>query len=69
MATRKDNAARKRSPSVELSEILGRLADARSVIETACRAMEAEDCADEIVTLRHGLRMLDRVYNELDLVT
>ena len=69
MATRKDNAARKRSPSVELSEILGRLADARSVIETACRAMEAKDCADEIVTLRYGLKMLDRVYNELDLTT
>ena len=66
MATRKDNPARKHSPSGDLSDILGRLADARSVIETACRAMEAEDCADEIVTLRYGLKMLDRVYDALD---
>jgi len=31
--------------------------------------MEAADCADEIVTLRYGIKMLDRVYNELDLAT
>lgn len=51
-----------------LAELLGRLSDARAVIETACRAMEnGDDYTVEMSALRTGLKMLDEVYDELDL--
>jgi hypothetical protein len=50
----------------ELGAILGRFSDARAVIETAVQVMEGGDYPPEVVTARHGLKLLGAVYDELD---
>jgi hypothetical protein len=46
--------------------MLGKFADSRAVIETACKAMEADEHGSDVTTLRLGLRMLDGAYDFLD---
>jgi len=60
----------------DIDAMLGRLSDAISIVTTAANAfLGAEECAgstnagdlgDEIITLRHGVRALRGVYDELD---
>lgn len=50
----------------DLDAILGKFADSRAVIETACKAMEADEHGSEAMTLRTGLKMIDCAYNALD---
>lgn len=78
MATRKftTRARRTRSRNVrriwrahthsDLGTILGKLADSRAVIETACKAMESDEHGSDVITLRTGLTILDGAYNALD---
>jgi len=49
----------------DLPAILGNFADARAVIETACRSLE-NDCSEETSALRAGLRMFNDAYDEFD---
>lgn len=58
--------ARTEAAQVELHSILGRVSDARAVIETAVQVMEGGDIPPEVVAARHGLRMLAAAYDELD---
>lgn len=51
----------------ELRSILGRVSDAKAVIETAVIVlMETGDIPPEVVTAQQGLNMLHDAYNELD---
>jgi hypothetical protein len=54
--------------SSELREILDRFSDARSVIATACSALDEtrDHCVDEVITVRLGLKLLAEVYDDLD---
>ena len=64
--------------AAELRAILGRFTDARCVLECAVRSLEQwqnlhddeadrRACDPEIVCLRHALKLLADVYDELDL--
>ncbi len=65
MAAAKNTAPRVRP---DLSEILGQFSDARAVIECVARLLDDWESgpANEAVCLRHGLKLLDAAYNELD---
>ena len=51
----------------DLGVILGSFAEARAVIETACKALEADEHGDEVMALRTGLTMLNAAYNAMDI--
>jgi hypothetical protein len=66
------------SDAAELRAILGRFTDARCVLECAVRSLEQwqnlddtegdrRACDPEIVCLRHALKLLADVYDEIDL--
>lgn len=50
-----------------LYEILGAFNDARSVLDTAFKAMDGDEHGDEVVTLGIALGMLRAAYNALDI--
>lgn len=50
----------------ELFAILLRLSDAKAVIETAVLVLESGDMPPEVVTARHGMKLLSAAYDELD---
>lgn len=51
----------------ELFAILGRVSDAKAVIETAVTVMiDTGDIPPEVITAQHGLKLLDAAYDELD---
>lgn len=58
-------AARK-STRPDLSAFLGEFAEARAVIETACKALENDEHGGDVMTLRKGIPMLDRAYDAPD---
>jgi hypothetical protein len=58
--------ATRNSTRPDMGAILGQFADARAIIETACKAMEADEHGSDVMTLRTGLAMLDAAYNALD---
>jgi hypothetical protein len=72
MAKRNRNARRARAfRYVDFEGILGRFSDARCVLESAVRSLEeshdpSSGVHDEAVCLRHGVRLIDSVYSELD---
>ena len=59
---------RNKHDSSELRDILDRFSDARSVIATACSALDEtrDHCVDEVITVRLGLRLLAEVYDDPD---
>jgi hypothetical protein len=57
----------RKSTRPDLGAVLGAFAEARAVIETACKALEADEHGDDVMALRTGLTMLDEAYDELDL--
>lgn len=67
MATPKNTAPKARiSRSYDLSEILGRLSEARDILECAYAVLEDGDPGKEATCLELGLKMLGDVYSELD---
>lgn len=72
MAIRDRNKGRK-AARPDLSEILRRFSEARSLLECGVRLLEDWDeeagpgPGDEYVCLRHGLNLLIAAYKELDL--
>jgi hypothetical protein len=58
------------NPHPALHAALGSLSDARSVLETSCRALEADERqGDPVVALRIGMTLLDVSYAALDAAT
>lgn len=65
---RKRTGPKARAVSEDLSAILGKFLVARCVVECASLIIdESDECADEAVCLRHGLDLMDSVYERLDL--
>ena len=67
-----ESPERLRSNPTDLHEILGHFSDALAFVETAYAALEDVDSDErpigsQVVTLKHGLDELTRVYEELDL--
>lgn len=67
MATRKNTAPKTRiSRSYDLTEILGRLSEARDILECAYAVLEDGDPGKEAACFTVGLQMLGSAYSELD---
>lgn len=70
-SSRMSSAARRRSMRIaepDLDGLLGRFADAITLIRVSHRSLDALEVAfEEEFVLRRGLAALDAVYNELDL--
>jgi hypothetical protein len=52
---------------IDFGAILGRISDAKAIIHTGCIVSEQlEGWPPEAITVRAGLNMLERAYDELD---
>lgn len=66
MATVKNNASKLELAYLELSAHMQCASDAKAVLETSVQVMETGDLPPEVVTARHGMKLLDCAYNGLD---
>lgn len=56
--------------AAELRErLLDNLMEARSMIEVACKSLQIDDDPPEAIVLRSVVRILNRIYEEVDRIT